>query len=65
MMIDDFDTAKPRGALADLIAEDLDALSAAECDARIAVLTAEIARTEARRSVANAHRSHADQLFKK
>jgi uncharacterized small protein (DUF1192 family) len=48
-----------------LARQDLDPLSLAELDARIAALEAEIARTRARREGAAAFRSAADMLFRK
>ena len=44
--------------------QDLDALSPAECDARMERLRTEIARTEDRRMAATAHRSDAEGLFR-
>ena len=51
--------------LAALIAEDLDRLSLAELDARIAALEAETARTRAKREGAGVFRAAADSLFRK
>lgn len=48
-----------------LISQDLDPLSVAELDARIAALEAEIARTRAKREQASAFRSAADGLFRR
>ncbi|TRW17786.1 DUF1192 domain-containing protein [Glacieibacterium frigidum] len=53
------------GALAQLLAEDLDRLSLTELDARIAALEGEVARTRAKRAGATAFRSAADSLFKR
>lgn len=53
------------GALAQLLAEDLDRLSLTELDARIAALEGEVARTRAKREGATAFRSAADSLFKR
>ena len=53
------------GALAQLVAEDLDRLSLTELDARIVALQAELARTTAKRAGAGAFRSAADGLFKR
>jgi len=47
-----------------LARQDLDPLSVAECDARIAALEAEIARTMSRRDKAVHHRASADAIFK-
>jgi uncharacterized small protein (DUF1192 family) len=51
--------------LADLAREDLDRLSIAELDARIAALEAELARSLAKRDGAAKFRAAADGLFKK
>ncbi len=51
--------------LADMQREDLDKLSVAELDDRIAGLKAELARTETKRGAAAAFKSAADALFKK
>ena len=47
-----------------LAKQDLDPLSVADCDARIAALEAEITRTRARRETAVDHRASADAIFK-
>ena len=44
--------------------QDLDPLSVAECEARIAALEAEIKRTKLRRDKAVLHRASADAIFK-
>ncbi len=51
--------------LAKLVRQDLDPLSVAELEERIAALKAEIARCEGKIAFANRHRSVADALFKK
>jgi uncharacterized small protein (DUF1192 family) len=51
--------------LANLIKEDIDALSVAELDLRIASLRAEITRCEGKIAFASKHRRVADGLFKK
>ena len=51
--------------LADLAREDLDKLSIAELDDRIAGLEAEIARSRAKREGAARFRAAADSLFRK
>jgi uncharacterized small protein (DUF1192 family) len=51
--------------LAELGREDLDKLSIAELDARIAALEAEIARSKAKREGATRFRAAADSLFKR
>lgn len=50
--------------LADLAREDLDRLSVADLDDRIAALEAELARTRLKRSAAAAFRDAADKLFR-
>lgn len=64
-MFEDDLPAKPPTLLADLAAEDLDRLSIAELDARIAALDAELARTRAKRAAAADFRNAADALFRK
>lgn len=61
----DVDEPRPSEPLRALELEDLDALSPAECDARVERLRLEIARTDRRRAVASAHRSTADELFRR
>ena len=51
--------------LANLVKQDIDALSVAELEARIAALRAEIARCEGKVAFASKHRGVADALFKK
>jgi uncharacterized small protein (DUF1192 family) len=51
--------------LADLAREDLDKLSIAELDDRIAALEAELVRSRAKREGAAQFRAAADSLFKK
>ncbi|KAB7646427.1 DUF1192 family protein [Polymorphobacter fuscus] len=51
--------------LADLAREDLDKLSVAELDDRIAALEAELARARAKRTAAASFRAAADELFKR
>jgi uncharacterized small protein (DUF1192 family) len=65
MMSDDFEPARKGKPMANVMAEDLDALSVDELSARIAALKSEIARSEARMAFASNHRTIADQLFKK
>ncbi len=64
----DFDDASPRARPGDLAAqlalEDLDHLSVAELDERIALLAAEIERTRAKRERAVHHKASAEALFK-
>ena len=64
--MDDDDRPRPRGdAASKLASEDLSPYSQDELGERIAVLKAEIARVEAHRDKAAAHRSAADALFGK
>lgn len=66
--MDNDDIIPPRktsGALAELIAQDLDRLSRDEMAHRIATLETEIARCKARLDNASALRSVADDLFRK
>jgi uncharacterized small protein (DUF1192 family) len=51
--------------LSALVRQDLDPLSVAELDERVAVLEAEIARCRVRRERAVNHRSTADALFRR
>ncbi|MFQ3595588.1 MAG: DUF1192 domain-containing protein [Sphingomonadaceae bacterium] len=62
---DDMLPTRPDDPLRLLARQDLDPLSVAELDARIAALEAEIARTRARREKASAFRSAADSLFRR
>jgi uncharacterized small protein (DUF1192 family) len=64
----DKDDDLPRRAddpLAALLAQDLDPLSVAELDARIAALKAEIVRTQSKREYAVNHKATAEALFKR
>lgn len=65
----DFDDASPRARPGDLAAqlaqEDLDHLSVAELDERIALLSAEMERTHAKRERAVHHKASAEALFKR
>lgn len=66
VMFDEADLPKKKSdLLADLAREDLDRLSIADLDARIAGLEAELARTKAKREGAAQFRAAADSLFKK
>ena len=62
----EIDDAPPRRSdtLAALTAEDLDPLSQAELEERIAALEREIARTRARMTHAASQRASADALFR-
>lgn len=64
-MDDDLASARPDHPLRLLAREDLDPLSLAELDARIAALEAELARTRAKREAAGRFRGAADALFRK
>ncbi len=65
-MFDETDVPRRKPELlADLAREDLDKLSVAELDDRIAALEAEIARSRAKRDAASAFRSAAESLFKR
>lgn len=60
------DLPRPKGdAASKLAAEDLSPYSQDELDERIALLRTEIARVEAHRDKASAHRAAADALFGK
>jgi len=65
----DFDDASPRARPGDLAAqlarEDLDGLSIAELDERVALLEAEIARTRAHKDRSVNHKASAEALFRK
>lgn len=64
----DFDENLPRrkaDTLSELERENLEPLSVDELRARIEVLSAEIARTEARIAFSTSHKASADALFKK
>ena len=62
--MDEDDRPRPRGdAASHCKAESLDTYSRDELDARIALLEAEIARVNAHRDQAQAHRLAADALF--
>ena len=51
--------------LNNLVKQDIDSLSVAELETRIAALKAEIVRCEGKIAFASKHRSVADALFKK
>jgi len=51
--------------LNNLVKQDIDSLSVAELEARIAALKSEITRCEGKIAFASKHRSVADALFKK
>lgn len=62
---DDLPVAKPDDALRLLARQDLDPLSVAELDARIAALETEIARVRRHAQRAVSHRASADELFRR
>ncbi|QDP18840.1 DUF1192 domain-containing protein [Sphingomonas xanthus] len=62
---DDFLPNRPQDPLTQVVRQDLDPLSQDELAERIEVLRAEIARVEAHMKAVSAHRSAAEQLFKK
>ena len=65
-MFDEADLPRKKSdLLAELAREDLDRLSIAELDERIAALEAETARTRTKRAMAADFRSAADSLFKR
>ncbi len=57
--------SRPNDALTKLLRQDLDPLSVAELDSRIAALEGEIARTRAARDRSVNHRASADALFRR
>jgi uncharacterized small protein (DUF1192 family) len=62
---DDFFTSRPQDPLTQVVKQDLGPLSVDELKERIEILKQEIARVEAHMAAASAHRSEADELFKK
>lgn len=62
---DDFFSSRPQDPLSLLVRQDLGPMSQDELIARIAALKEEIARIEAHMAAVSAHRSAAEQLFKK
>jgi uncharacterized small protein (DUF1192 family) len=65
MDLDDLFPSKPDDPLTLLARQDLDPLSIDELHERIAALKAEIGRVEAHIAAVTAHRSAAEELFKK
>ena len=57
--------SRPNDALTELLRQDLDPLSVAELDSRVAALEREIARTRTARDRAVDHRARADALFRR
>jgi len=62
---DDFFSSRPVDPLTLVCKQDLGPLSVAELDERIALLRQEIARVEQHQVATQAHRSAADELFKR
>lgn len=65
MDLDELFPSKPGDPLTELKKQDLDPLSVDELGARIEALKEEIGRVEAHMQKAQAHRSIAEDLFKK
>jgi uncharacterized small protein (DUF1192 family) len=65
MGIDDIMPLRRDDLLANLVRQDIDPLSIAELEERIAALKSEIIRCEGKIAFATRHRSAADELFKK
>ncbi len=65
MDADDLLPARSDDPLAALARQDLDPLSVAELDSRIAALQAETLRTRAKRDAASTTRAAADALFRR
>ncbi len=65
MNLDEIFAGKPDDPLTALTRQDLDPLSMAELDTRIAALEAEITRTRGKKDRAVNHRASADGLFKR
>ncbi len=57
--------SRPNDALIELLRQDLDPLSVAELERRIAALEGEIARTRTAMTRAISHRASADALFRR
>ena len=62
---DDFFSSKPQDPLTLVTKQDLGPLSIDELNERIEILKGEIVRVETHMAEASAHRSAADELFKK
>jgi uncharacterized small protein (DUF1192 family) len=65
MDLDELFPGKPADPLTQLTKQDLDPLSVAELEERIATLHGEIERARAKMAAAVSHRASAEQLFKK
>ena len=57
--------SRPNDALTELLRQDLDPLSIAELDSRIAALEREIVRSRTARDRSVSHRANADALFRR
>ena len=62
---DDFFSTRPADPLTLVCKQELGPLSVAELDERIVLLKDEIARVEQHQAATQAHRSAADELFKR
>jgi uncharacterized small protein (DUF1192 family) len=62
---DDFFSSRPQDPLTLLVKQDLGPLSIDELQERVEALKGEIARVETHMAATSAHRSAADELFKK
>ena len=62
---DDFFSTRPADPVTLVCKQDLGPLSVAELDERVGLLKGEIARIEAHMAATQAHRSAADELFKR
>ena len=65
MDLEDLFPSKPGDPLVELARQDLDPMSVEELKERIAALKAEIGRVETHMDRVDAHRSAAEELFKK
>jgi len=65
MDLEDLFPSKPGDPLVELARQDLDPMSVDELHERISALKTEIARVESHMNKAAAHRSAAEELFKK
>ena len=65
MDLEDLFPSKPGDPLVELARQDLDPMSVEELKERIAALRAEIGRVETHMDRVDAHRSAAEELFKK
>ncbi len=65
MDLDEVFSKRPGDPLTLLAKQDLDPFSVEELDERVEILKREIARVEAKRASASAHRASAESLFKR